>query len=136
MNVSELYCIANFTNINGALLLMVLQYCVHVRMYVCTCMLVHVRNLLPSLPSQESPFGSLWYSMMTIIVYTVGGPDNILLELGNEWSNEYFLFPVVSYILWIVFIVAMSVLFLNLLVSLHVITRCACMNDQKTQTLS
>lgn len=55
--------------------------------------------------------------MMTIIVYTVGGPDNIMLDLDDEWSNDYFLFPVVSYILWIVFIVAMSVLFLNLLVT-------------------
>lgn len=73
----------------------------------------------PTLYLQESPFGSLWYSMMTIIVYTVGGPDNIMLDLDDEWSNDYFLFPVVSYILWIVFIVAMSVLFLNLLVPLY-----------------
>ena len=68
--------------------------------------------------SQDSPFGSVWYSMMTIIVYTVGGPDNIMLELDNDWTDDYFLFPVASYLLWIIFIIAMSVLFLNLLVSL------------------
>lgn len=56
--------------------------------------------------------------MMTIIVYTVGGPDNIMLDLDNDWAEDYFLFPVASYLLWIIFIVAMSVLFLNLLVSL------------------
>ena len=71
--------------------------------------------LLSQLP-QESPFGSLWYSIMTIIVYTVGGPDNIMLDLDNDWSEDHFLFPVASYLLWIIFIVAMSVLFLNLLV--------------------
>ena len=66
--------------------------------------------------SQDSPFGSLWYSIMTIIVYTVGGPENIMLDLDNDWSEDHFLFPVASYLLWIIFIVAMSVLFLNLLV--------------------
>ena len=68
------------------------------------------------LHSQDSPFGSLWYSIMTIIVYTVGGPENIMLDLDNDWSEDHFLFPVASYLLWIIFIVAMSVLFLNLLV--------------------
>lgn len=67
--------------------------------------------------AQASPFGSLWYSIMTIIVYTVGGPDNIMLELDD--SDDHFLFPVITYLLWIVFIVAMSVLFLNLLVSIR-----------------
>lgn len=86
----------------------------HVHVHVDEYSLSHLHTYL-----QESPFGSLWYSMMTIIVYTVGGPDNIMLDLDDEWSNDYFLFPVVSYILWIVFIVAMSVLFLNLLVPLY-----------------
>jgi hypothetical protein len=69
---------------------------------------------------EDSPFGSLWYSIMTIIVFTVGGPENIMLDLDNDWSEDYFLFPVASYLLWIIFIVAMSVLFLNLLTGLAV----------------
>lgn len=70
--------------------------------------------------AEESPFGSVWYSMMTIIVYTVGGPDNIMLELDNDWADDHFLFPLISYSLWIIFIIAMSVLFLNLLTGLAV----------------
>lgn len=98
--------------------------CIHcIRILARVHLQVHVHVCIPPSPLhtylQESPFGSLWYSMMTIIVYTVGGPDNIMLDLDDEWSNDYFLFPVVSYILWIVFIVAMSVLFLNLLVLLY-----------------
>ena len=71
-------------------------------------------------PAQGSPFGSLWYSIVSIIVYTVGGPDNLVLHLSSAHDNvetDHFIFPVISYFLWIIFIIAMSVLFLNLLVS-------------------
>lgn len=71
-------------------------------------------------PAQGSPFGSLWYSMVSIIVYTVGGPDNLVLHLSSgqdDVESDHIIFPIISYLLWIIFIIAMSVLFLNLLVS-------------------
>lgn len=60
--------------------------------------------------------------MMSIIVYTVGGPDNLVLHLSsgmNSMESDHIIFPIISYFLWIIFIIAMSVLFLNLLVGQH-----------------
>ena len=55
---------------------------------------------------------------MSIVVYMAGGPDSSLFRLENEGSGNFddIPFPVVSYIFWIIFIVIMSILFINFLV--------------------
>ena len=54
-----------------------------------------------------------------MISYTIGGPDVSIFRLSNDNSTaEPISYPGMSYLTWVVFAVVMSVLFLNLLVSL------------------
>ena len=53
-----------------------------------------------------------------MISYTVGGPDVSIFRLSNDNSTaDPIPYPALSYLTWVVFAVIMSVLFLNLLVS-------------------
>ena len=102
--------------------------CIYMYVYVSIYMYlyVHVHSISHMHEyKQGSPFGSLWCSIMSIVVYTVGGPDNMVFQnsgLGQMKSD--LVYSVISYFLWIVFTVTMSILFLNLLVRVFSFTYC------------
>ena len=75
---------------------------------------VAIHNSFP----QASPFYTPFLSFVNIMVMTAGGPDNSIFRFSTEGSAERpeVPFPVVAYIIWIIYIVIMAVLFVNFLV--------------------
>ena len=57
-------------------------------------------------------------AFVEVISYAIGGPDNSIFRLSNDdTAVETIPYPVLSYVIWIVFGIIVSVLFLNFLVS-------------------
>ena len=58
---------------------------------------------------------------------TAGGPDYTIFRLSNDEGSasvEETPFPLVAYIIWVLFIVVMAILFLNFLVSMTTKLKC------------
>ena len=72
---------------------------------------------------QDSPFENPAVTFVQTIAMTVGGPDLSIFRLSNDDEiTDPIPFPFISYLLWVVFVVVMSVLFLNFLVSYQLLT--------------
>ena len=78
---------------------------------------------------QRSPFTPLTTAMMKIMSMTAGNFNfDAVFRLspsGASESAQEILFPPISYILWIIFVILMPLLFTNMLVNMHTVT---CLN--------
>ena len=78
--------------------------------------------------AQNTPFENPAITLVHMIIYAIGIPDVRIFRLSNDNPDlDKIPYPELSYALWLVFAIIMSVLFLNLLVSyatfLHVHSR-------------
>ena len=61
---------------------------------------------------------------MEVIGFTISSPDISIFRLANDDTKvETIPFPFISYVIWIVFGIVMSVLFLNFLVCTNIYSR-------------
>jgi transient receptor potential cation channel subfamily A protein 1 len=73
----------------------------------------------PALP--DTPFQSVLVTFVTMFSFAIGGPSISIFRLTNDDTDvESVPYPFLSYTLWIIFGVVVSVLFLNFLVGLAV----------------
>lgn len=71
-------------------------------------------------PTQDTPFENPAVTFVQLISFAISSPDISVFRLSNDDTNVKSIpYPGLSYIIWAVFAVIMSILFLNLLVSLH-----------------
>ena len=67
---------------------------------------------------QDTPFENPAVTFVHMISYAIASPDISIFRLSNDDTRvETIPYLGLSYIIWIIFAVVMSVLFLNLLVS-------------------
>ena len=69
---------------------------------------------------QASPYANLGLAFVKVIDMTAGGPDDSIFGYGTSSGDGRVDVPFsgVSYFLWVIFIVIMTVLFINFLVSI------------------
>ena len=67
---------------------------------------------------QDTPFQSVLVTFVTMISFAIGGPAISIFRLTNDNMDvDSVPYPFLSYTMWIVFGIVVSVLFLNFLVS-------------------
>ena len=72
---------------------------------------------------QDTPFENPLVTFVTMISFAISTPDISIFRLANDDTREESIpYPVLSFIIWIIFGVIMSVLFLNFLVGYTIIT--------------
>ena len=67
---------------------------------------------------QDTPFENPGVAFVEAISFAIGSPDISIFRLSNDDTRvDTIPYPVLSYIIWVIFGIIMSVLFLNFLVS-------------------